>query len=64
LVFYQGLEILNGSIAFANGDKYVGDFKDGQLTGNGTYYYINNDVYKGDWLAKISLKLFIMLKAL
>lgn len=49
---YLGLsdvEIINGSILFTNGDKYVGDVLDGQLNGNGTYYFNSKDVYKGEW---------------
>ena len=44
------LEVVNGSIMFENGDKYIGDFKNGELNGSGTYYYRNGDIYKGEWL--------------
>jgi len=43
------LEVVNGSIMFENGDKYIGDFKNGELNGSGTYYYRNGDIYKGEW---------------
>jgi len=28
---------------------YIGDFKNGELSGNGTYHYVNKDVYKEEW---------------
>jgi len=34
---------------FENGDKYLGDFRNGELNGSGTYYYKNGDIYKGEW---------------
>ena len=33
---------------FNNGDKYIGNFKDEQMEGNGTYYFSNGDKYEGD----------------
>ncbi len=29
----------NGTYTWADGDKYIGTFTDGQLTGNGTYLF-------------------------
>ena len=35
--------------AWANGDKYVGEFKDGNRTGQGTYAWANGDKYVGEF---------------
>jgi hypothetical protein len=35
-------------ITFANGDRYVGDFKDGVAEGNGAYYYFSENPNKGN----------------
>ena len=32
-----------------NGDKYVGEFKDGNFNGQCTYTYSNGDEYVGEW---------------
>lgn len=32
---------------FSNGDKYIGEFKDGRMVGNGTYYHSNGEKYEG-----------------
>ena len=37
-----------GSATFANGDKYVGEYKDGKLNGQGTYFYLADNQFKGD----------------
>ena len=34
---------------FANGDKYIGEFKDGSPNGKGTLIFKNGDIYKGDY---------------
>lgn len=43
----------NGSdiyiIDFQNGDKYEGDWKDGQKHGQGVYTWKNGDRYEGGW---------------
>lgn len=36
-----------GSLLYAGGDLYEGDFYYGELTGEGSYYYKNGDVYVG-----------------
>ena len=36
-----------GAKIYANGDKYVGDFMDGQLHGRGTITFSNGDKYIG-----------------
>ena len=40
-------------ILYSNGDKYEGTILDGDLHGEGTYYYKNSDVYKGEWYLHI-----------
>ena len=32
------------------GNKYVGEFKDGYRSGQGTYFYVNGNKYVGQWL--------------
>lgn len=39
-----------GRYIYPNGDKYIGEFKDGQPDGRGVYHYKNGDVYNGLWL--------------
>ncbi|MEM6320734.1 MAG: caspase family protein [Bacteroidota bacterium] len=38
-----------GYIIYANGAKYVGEFKNGQPEGQGICYYKNGDRYEGEW---------------
>ena len=38
-----------GTYIFANGDKYVGSFKDGKITGQGAYNYSNRTRYVGSF---------------
>ncbi len=33
----------------SNGDKYVGEFKDGKMNGHGTYTHAKGDSYVGEW---------------
>ena len=37
-----------GSWTPSNGDKYVGEFKDGNYNGQGTYYFLADNQFKGD----------------
>jgi hypothetical protein len=37
-----------GSNTFASGNKYVGEFKDGKIDGQGTYTYANGNKYVGE----------------
>ena len=37
-----------GTITFANGDKYVGEYRDNKKTGQGTYTWNNGDKYVGE----------------
>lgn len=39
-----------GSITFAGGDKYVGDWVEGKKTGLGELFYENGDKFRGNWL--------------
>jgi hypothetical protein len=38
-----------GTYTFANGDKYVGEFKDDKRNGQGTYTYTNGNKYVGEY---------------
>ena len=38
-----------GTYTFSNGDKHIGDWKNGKPHGKGTYTYPNGDKYIGDW---------------
>ena len=37
-----------GTYTFADGDKYVGEWRDDKNHGQGTYYYLADDKFKGD----------------
>ena len=37
------------TIIYANGDKYIGQWKDGKIYGRGSLIYPNGDMYKGEW---------------
>ena len=39
----------HGEINYANGNRYVGELKDGKRNGNGTYYCANGDEFAGEW---------------
>ena len=38
-----------GTYTFANGDKYVGEFRDNKKNGQGTYTFANGRVKEGIW---------------
>ena len=38
-----------GSLAFPQGDRYIGEFVKGRRRGNGTYTFACGDVYEGLW---------------
>jgi hypothetical protein len=38
-----------GTFTFADGEKYVGRFKNGKYHGQGTFTYTNGSVDKGIW---------------
>lgn len=38
-----------GTMLFADGSKYEGDFANGKINGYGTYFYANGAKYIGDW---------------
>ena len=38
-----------GTFTYANGNKYVCEYKDGQINGQGTYTYANGNKYVGEW---------------
>lgn len=37
-----------GESTYASGDKYVGEFKDGKRNGQGTYYFLADNKWKGN----------------
>ena len=39
-----------GTYKLSSGDKYVGEWVDGQFEGQGTYTWDNGDKYVGDWI--------------
>jgi hypothetical protein len=39
----------NGRFLHANGDRYLGEFKDSVSNGRGAYYFNNGDLYKGQF---------------
>lgn len=60
---------------YDNGDKYIGEFKDGKKTGQGTFTWANGDKYIGEylndkmhgqgtytWISKMKVKKFNRLK--
>jgi len=38
-----------GTLTWAGGDQYVGDFVNGKRTGQGTYTDVNGNQYIGEW---------------
>ena len=38
-----------GTFTHANGERYVGEFKDGKYNGQGTLTTANGDIYAGEW---------------
>jgi hypothetical protein len=38
-----------GTFEKTNGDKYIGEFKNGKRYGQGTYYFSDEEVKKGIW---------------
>lgn len=40
-------------IAYKNGDRYAGSYKNNKQTKSGTYYFANGDVYKGEFEAGV-----------
>ena len=38
-----------GKMFFKNGDKYIGDFTHGEITGKGVYYVDSRPVAAGIW---------------
>lgn len=46
---YLRVESNQETINFSNGDKYIGQTKDGKPHGQGIMYYIGGDKYEGEW---------------
>ena len=45
----SGLQGFHKTI-FDNGDKYEGEYVDGQLNGKGKYTFLDGNVYEGEWI--------------
>ena len=45
-----------GTMTYKNGDKYVGNFKDGQHNGQGTMTHADGKIEKGIWKDGIFVK--------
>jgi len=47
----QGKTSLNslGTYYFANGNKYIGKWKNGKIHGTGILYYGDGEKYEGEW---------------
>ena len=43
------MKTTKGTYIYANGDKYVGEWKEHKYFGKGTYFYSNGDKYIGEW---------------
>jgi len=41
-----------------NGEKYIGEWKDGEKSGKGIYYFENGDIYDGNLELLIKSLLF------
>jgi hypothetical protein len=39
----------NGTLTWSEGDKYVGEYKDGKGHGQGTYTWASGSKYVGEW---------------
>ena len=46
---YKKWNNCEGTLTWADGDKYLGGHKDGKEHGEGTYTYANGDKYMGEW---------------
>ena len=47
-IFLLG-QIVPETVIFSNGDKYVGDYKNGKRSGKGVYYYFKGQKYEGEY---------------
>ena len=59
----NGKQNSQGTFHFKNGEKYIGDFKDGLFSGQGKMTYSNGDIYEGKfnepkYLLKVSIYFF------
>jgi hypothetical protein len=39
-----------GILTWSNGNRYVGQFKDNNKNGKGTYYFVSGEKYTGEWM--------------
>ena len=47
--YQNGLPHGNGALTYANGDKYEGEFFEGEIAGRGKYTYADGSVYEGQF---------------
>ena len=47
---YENGNAVLGTLTWKEDGKYVGDYKDGERTGKGTFYYTDGSKYVGEWL--------------
>ena len=38
-----------GQYIWTNGDKWIGEWKDGEINGEGTYFYADGSITVGEW---------------
>ena len=38
-----------GQYTWTNGDKWIGEWKDGEINGEGTYFYADGSITVGEW---------------
>ena len=55
-----------GVYLFQSGERFMGQLKNGQKNGYGTYYYNNGNIYEGNWykIIKLGQMILKMVKAL
>ena len=50
---FQTASDVSDTLHYKNGDKYVGEFKDGEQYGYGTFSSSNGAMYEGQWIANV-----------
>lgn len=52
----NGLKTNDGIYTWANGEKYVGGFKNDKKDGHGLYKFANGEVFEGEWKEDIAIE--------